>query len=127
MGMAIYETGIYGSGVGKDFPAMGPFRNFQPRILGPGGRFGGIVSGAYTLGKFLWKNRRKIQGTAIVATGAGVAGIKYGKTNGKFRQTYSTNGFYNRRSHKYNTTDVCHCCRPSSNHRCNGSTRRMRY
>ena len=63
----------------------GNIRNFKPRFHGSGGRFGSVIQGAFQVGKFLWKNRRVIQGPSIVGAGAGLSA---GSTGLPLDETY---------------------------------------
>ena len=98
------------------------FRQFQPRFSSTGSRLGGIVSGAYQIGRFLFKNRRLIQGPTVVATGAGLSagstGLDdlVGQTNNQFGKTYRTNHIVIRgNGRRRKRHHMCCCPRPKRN------------
>ena len=118
--MAIYEpiidsTGIYSGGVGKDAPYGKATGLYKPKIPGPGGRLGGLIQGASKVGNFLFANKRKLQGPAVVIGGHLVAS-NY-KQHKALRATstgkYSRRGSRqnpNRRSGKRSKHICCGCC-----------------
>lgn len=76
----IYEaTGPFSQGIGKDVPAMGPFKNYQPRFARFGGRYSGIISGAIQIGTHVYKNYRRYTKLGSALIGAGVSGGINGK------------------------------------------------
>ncbi len=99
-------------------PKNKPFIPYGPRLSGHGTRFGGVIQGAYTVGKILWKNRRFLQGPAIVGTGTGVAGLN--APNNSFDQALRPVPFVQRSRVRYRKpkarfrrrrdTTIC-CCR----------------
>ncbi len=111
--MAIYEPildgyGIYGS-LGKDFPAMPNQRFFKP-----GGRFGGIVQGAYTIGRHLFKNRKFYTKVGSLGAGYAVSNASNARTN-RQQKAFRTTNQYNNRFRRYSKRardrgGHCSCC-----------------
>ncbi len=120
--MTIYDpvfdgTGIFSGGeLGKNYPTVGPFKNFKPRLSGRGGRFGPVISGAKYIGRYFRKNPRFGARIGAVVTGAAV---EYA-TRSKYRQTYraATNIYGgSRRYSKYNNGSCCKQCTCKPNKR----------
>ncbi len=104
--MAIYGRPDYS--LGKDYPTMGPWKNFNPKLVGPGGsKVKVAIYAGYQIGKFLWSRpwvKGSLTGIAI-GTGLGIVGTfqtdvgtinnnqalrQYRKRSGNFRKR-STN------------------------------------
>ncbi len=110
---------VFNQSIGKDIPAMGPFKNYKPNLKGPGGA---KIKGAILAGQFAWKyffSKPKLVG--IVAGTAIAGGLQIvGPSNNQFNQTYSSNQFGNRYSRKYKQ------CKPRIQYRsrcnCNSNT-----
>ncbi len=72
--MTLYEpSGLGQLSIGKDIPALGPFRNFKPNLVGP---IGGKFKGALRIARYLTSGSRGagiLAGTAI-GTGVGLSG-----------------------------------------------------
>ncbi len=100
-------------GLGKDVPAMGPFKNYVPNVAGPKVGPGGIVAGAISIGAHVYKNRKFYSRLFAVATGAGVRGALDGKTNYsqyktlQARQSVRSNRRYSRYKDNH---QCCRCC-----------------
>ncbi len=125
--MAIAQIDDFFSvGLGKDVPAMGPFKNYVPNVKGPKVGPGGIVSGAITIGTHVYKNRKFYTRLFSVATGAGVRGGVNGKTNYpqyKALQTRQSIRSYRRYSSNKDNHKCCRCCREDFSER----SRRRRF
>ncbi len=116
--MVIYGRPSYG--VGKDIPAMGPFKNYNPRFVGPVGskiKFGIIVGGR--LGKYLLSRpwaKGTLTGTAIGTglgiedgsneTNVGTAG--YNKAHAQYRKRGGSHRKYTK--HRNRTSCCSNCC-----------------
>jgi len=92
----------------------GNFRFSKPIFPRFGGRFGGVIQGAATIGQFLWKNRRLYQGAAIVATGAGLSagstGLDLvGSSDNQFGQALRSTSTVRRSRRKQKSIKSCHC------------------
>ncbi len=72
--MPIARIREYGETVGKKFPALGPFKSFNPKIIGPGS---GKIKAAIELAKFIARNPFIAGGVAGIAT-VGVLSIDNG-------------------------------------------------
>ncbi len=123
--MAIYEptysgTGIYsGVSLGKDVPAMGPFRSYNPKYLGfGGGKVKAVISGLYYASRYFRKNPRF--GARIGAVAAG-AGIRYASDYKKHQALRPfTSRSYRKRSYNRATSRDNHCrrCCSCTSQRC---------
>ncbi len=98
--------------LGKDFPAMGPWRNQKVQFGPGGGRGAAIIKGIILGGSFVYKHRKFFTRVGSVFTGHGVS--QYGKTNGTFSKALSTTQSKYYRSRRYkrrNSCAGCKCCR----------------
>ncbi len=113
MAIKHYET----FNIGRDIPGMGPFRNFNPKLSGPGGSK--IKAGIYIgwkVGKFI-ASRPWAQGTLTgTAIGTGLGLIGETPTNGGNPQALRTNGkqsggFRRRKTNRAYSSrrSNCHC------------------
>ncbi len=106
----------YSGGVGKDVPAMGPFKSYSPRLLSGGGRFAGIIQAGYTVGRHFYKNRKFYTRAGAVVTGAGV---KYASSNNKqqtlraVHKRFNNNGYRKRYGVRQRNSQRCCCCNHS--------------
>ncbi len=114
--MGIYDpvqggSGIYSGGeVGKNVPAMGPFKNFNPKLQGPGsGKIKAAIYAARLAGKYFKRNPRFAARIGAVAGGALVSNYasdnKYRKTLRATKSRYSTRRRYYADKHRF-----CCCC-----------------
>ncbi len=118
--MVIYGRPNYS--VGKDFPAMGPFRNLRPNIVGPGSgkiKFGILVAGR--IAKYILSRpwaKGTLTGTAI-GTGIGLDGFQEeNASTDSIAKAYSTtrsgSNRYRRnlkRGNRHGNRCTCkHCC-----------------
>ncbi len=105
---------------GKDVPAMGPFKNYRPNIVGP--HSSKIKVGIYIgtqLGKFLW-SRPWVKGTLsgiAISSGVNLIGPKNGSPVGNYKAhaKYRKRGNSKQYNKKYRTgrrqvAKRCHCC-----------------
>ncbi len=133
--MSFYEpvfdgSGIYSGNVGKNQPAMGPWKNFKPNIIGPGsGKLKAVYRiGQYVAGQFRGNPRFTARVTAV-GTGAAIKALSGGKvngpSNGSFNQAYSL-GYANKRKRNkhYNKPNIRGCCCCGQEHRTRGRRRR---
>ncbi len=107
-------TGIFSGGFGKDRPTSGNWAQFNPKFSRPGGRFGGIVSGAYQIGKFLLKNNRKLTKAASAGIGYGAAtsnrrGLRYA-SNYQYSKALRAKKQYRNRKRSRGQHNCCCCC-----------------
>ncbi len=107
-------------GVGKDIPAMGPFRNYQPKLQGPGS---GKLKAVIIAGQFAYnqlKNRPSLGGALTgIAIGTGVT-LDYGENASSNQldkalraiRQYSSRkrSSKGRRPGKRSHTKCCRCC-----------------
>ncbi len=109
--MAIYEPASeFNRSIGKDIPAMGPFKNYKPNLIGPaGGKIKALIRGGVYVGSYFSRNPRFAARIAAVGVGYGVS--RYASSN-KYGKAYSPKKFgYNRkRSNNKFTTSKCCCC-----------------
>ncbi len=116
----IYQaTDEFNVGLGKDVPAMGPFRNYMPKIQGPGsGRIKAVIIGANYVYRYFRKNPRF--GARIAAVGGGYGVSRYATSN-KYRKTHrAVQSVYNRKRRGKQRRIVKHpCCTI-----CNGRRKR---
>ncbi len=111
--MAIADPrGIYQGGIGKDVPAMGPFRNYQPKIQGPGsGKIKAIISGGKYVYGYFKKNPRF---AARIGAVAGGAVVKYATYSTRRKTPFAKKSFYSSKrsyySDKYRVRDKRSCC-----------------
>ncbi len=118
-----YGSGIYGSGLGKDVPAMGPFRNYTPKLQGGKGRFAGVIKGGTILYNFARKHPYFTGGAGAIAIGAGLSGRN--ATQSEYNKALSANfagkrGFRSRKKYSRNTC----CCQPVKKSTFRGKRRR---
>ncbi len=115
MGIRVYDSMSFG----RDVPAMGPFRNFNPKFVGPaGGKVKAIIYTGYKLSRFIasrpWA-KGTLTGTAI-GTGLGLNGEnETGNNNNQALRAVRQRSGRIRRHKKYgaNTrrgTSCCHKC-----------------
>ncbi len=119
-------TDEFDLGLGKDVPAMGPFRNLKVNLQGPGA--GKIKVGVYIAGKLAQFVSRRPWAKGV-ASGIALSGsyevIRNGKTNRNFQKARRTNqsSYYRKRSS--NKYYVGKCCRPKCcKHEYRNSTRK---
>ncbi len=112
--MTIYVPSdeLSGVSIGKDIPGMGPFRNYTPKLQGPGGAKVKIAILAAKYGyNYVRKHYKFFTGVGVVASGAAV---NYGKTktNGPYRETRGTiqSRYYRKRNARNKNFDQCCCC-----------------
>jgi len=107
----------YGETIGKKFPAVGPFRNYKPNIIGPGS---GKLKALIEFGKFVASNPFIAGGIGGIAIGTGVAldGLSTQTVEGgnQFKQTLRPSNEYYRsyRSssksrYRKKRSGACHC------------------
>ncbi len=94
-------------GIGKDVPAMGPFKSYSPRLAGRGG---GIVQGAYTLGRHVYRHYRKYTKLGSAIAGAGVAQYAKNSSSYNYRQTLRTKNKYKSSFRSRAPKQNCKCC-----------------
>ncbi len=108
MGLSQY-AGL-GQSVGKDFPASGPFKSYQPKVIGPGS---GKLKVAIRIANYLL-SRKGIAGTlsgAVIGTGLALDGQKNISS-----QSYRLSQAYNKPRHRNNINrqrkkhNCCRCC-----------------
>ncbi len=118
MALAVPSSG-FNLGLGKDIPGMGPFKNYQPKLHGPGsGRIKAVIYGANYVARYFRKNPRFGARIGAVAGGAAVNASrnKYGKA--LYPNFSKRNRFRSNSKYKANRRDSCKC------HRCNICQRR---
>ncbi len=101
--------------IGKDVPAMGPFKNYKPNIVGPGS--GKIKVGIYIatqIGQFVLKRpwaKGTLTGTAI-GTGLGLVGetAKDAGTANYYQALYQRGKRSNRKRRYKNYRTRSGCC-----------------
>ncbi len=126
--MPIYQADdSFTQGIGKDVPAMGPFKNYSPKLMGPKIGPGGFIGGAISIGTHVYKNYKFYTKMFSALAGTGVSGGINGKGNSsqyKALQTRFAVQRRKRRGGKQNAHPVCCCCRQKRSKR---SRRRMQY
>ncbi len=116
--MTIYVPTDEYSGVslGKDIPGMGPFRNFTPKLQGPGSAKIKIAIRAAQFGyRYFRKNPRFGARIGAVAGGAGVryaADNQYRETRGSAFTVRSGKRSYNGFKYRVRKSKSCCCCTP---------------
>ncbi len=122
----IFDLSGY-KGIGKDVPAMGPFKNYKPKLMGPGSA---KVKGAIIIGgkiaKYIYSRpwaKGTLTGTAI---GSGVALIA---PSNPFRKTHRTKypGISSSKRNRYNPNRKFCTCRRQKPSKYFRSTRRKYY
>lgn len=109
--MAIYRVPDFTGTIGKELPSLGPFRNFKPKIYGPGS---GKFKAAVAAGQFVWKHKERIFGILTgnaIGTGLLLDGSQKNARSYKQYQTLrSQKQLYNRgRRSKQRQYNNC-CC-----------------
>ncbi len=103
-----------GQSLGKDVPGMGPFKNYTPKLQGPGsGKIKAAIYAAQLGYRYFKRNPRFGARIGAVAGGAGVS-YYFGKTqaNGPYRKTRSSiqSRYYSKRNARNKNADKCCCC-----------------
>ncbi len=112
--MTIYaERRQYETTFGKEIPAMGPFKNFNPKLQGPGGsKIKAGLYGAYQLGKFVSRRpwaRGTLTGT-LIGTGTGLIGKRKNARTNQFNKALRTNIKHRYRKRRSFERGACQCC-----------------
>ncbi len=106
-------TGIFSGGeAGKNIPALGPFKNFKPNIIGPGGgKIKAVIKGGVYVARYFRRNPRF--GARIAAVGVGYGVSRYAASN-KYRKAFqSRKSVYSRkwRNFRKDNSRRCECAR----------------
>ncbi len=113
---------IYGRpdfSLGKDFPTMGPFKNYRPKIIGPGsGKIKAGIYAGYQIGKFLY-SRPWVKGTltgTVLGTATGLGIDAPGNNNHKTLQQYGkrSNSYGRYKKRRANSSSRYCCCHKRS-------------
>ncbi len=74
--MAIADPfGMYQGTVGKELPALGPFKPFKPQIIGPGGKVSKILNAITSI-----EGLYGLLGGTAIGTGVALSGISENET-----------------------------------------------
>ncbi len=105
------SSGVYsGISIGKDVPAMGPFKSFKPKIIGPGS---GKAKLLFRGGKYVYNYLYKYPKFSGSLTGIGGSLVASQYTRGKARgaEVPIHGGFrrFGRSGYRKRTSNTC-CC-----------------
>ncbi len=110
--MPLYEpTGLQGT-IGKDIPAMGPFKGMQIKLQGPGS---GKIKLAIAIAQYGWRFVKKHPRIVGFASGTAIAsGLKVGSDapSSKYRKALRSvqSVHYRQWSARHKRTAKCCCC-----------------
>ncbi len=116
--MAIYGNRELDLSIGKDIPAMGPWKNFNPNLVGPGVGPGGLLRGIKEASRFVAKNYKFFTRIAVIPSGTGIAGLEIGsqtpnryfkKSSQAYRPAQSRSN-YRRKQGRIHPNRCCKCC-----------------
>ncbi len=99
--------------LGKDIPAMGPFKGFKPNIVGPGS---GKVKAAIKIAEYIARGlyyRPSLAGSIsgiVIGTGVALNASQDAGTNQLNKALRSAKSFNNRKRNRNRSKRVKHCC-----------------
>ncbi len=113
--------------IGKDIPAMGPFKGFKPNIVGPGaGKIKVLIYGGIQVGRFVLSRpwaKGTITGT-LIGTGLTIGDDPTQSISNQFNQTLRPVRRRFTRKRRYKVNNMHNCCCPTSSRRYNRRRRR---
>ncbi len=114
--MAIFEaTDTWNQSIGKDVPAMGPFRNFKVNLVGPGGgKVRGAIKAGLYISRYISKSNSRLAGSIAGTSIASGLALNNAADN-QFNQTLRpvsryNNSFRSGRTQRTSKRNCCTCC-----------------